>query len=106
MAVSSNEINDLLLLPRQPVPCVSAIKPEARHRARFQYLRAGFGNYEQDIMLRLTTRRKCQPRRRKRPPPTRGKRKKKTNSEHEQNSVARLSQWNAQAMPGSIGRFW
>ena len=52
-AVSSKNIKDIMLLPRQPVTVRIGIKPDAQHKGGFNLFGRGFGNYDQDITLRL-----------------------------------------------------
>lgn len=44
---------DLMLAPRQPIVVRIGVKPDAEHIGGFNLFGRGFGNYEQDLVLRL-----------------------------------------------------
>lgn len=51
--VSEVAITDLMLAPHQPMAVRIGIKPDAEHVGGFNLFGRGFGNYEQDLVLRL-----------------------------------------------------
>ena len=51
--VSNVNLRDIMVLPRQPVTVRIGIRPDARHKGGFNLFGRGFGNYEQDLLLRL-----------------------------------------------------
>lgn len=51
--VSEVTVADLLLAPRQPIVVRIGVKPDAEHVGGFNLFGRGFGNYEQDLVLRL-----------------------------------------------------
>ncbi|BDI29628.1 transcriptional regulator [Capsulimonas corticalis] len=53
MAVSDKSIKELMIGLRQPVTVRIGIKPDAEHVGGFNLFGRGFGNYEQDLTLRL-----------------------------------------------------
>jgi predicted transcriptional regulator len=50
---SDNGLRRLMLAPQQPITVRIGIKPEAEHPGGFNLFGRGFGNYEQDVVLRL-----------------------------------------------------
>lgn len=61
--VSDTTIADLMLVPHQPIMVRIGVKPDAEHIGGFNLFGRGFGNYEQDLVLRLhyTTRGRVSP---------------------------------------------
>lgn len=53
VALSRTRIQDIMVVPRQPVTVRIGIKPDAEHVGGFNLFGRGFGNYEQDLTLRL-----------------------------------------------------
>lgn len=51
--VSEVNIRDLMLAPHHPITVRIGIKPDATHVGGFNLFGRGFGNYEQDLVLRL-----------------------------------------------------
>lgn len=51
--VSDTTIADLMLVPHQPIMVRIGVKPDAEHIGGFNLFGRGFGNYEQDLVLRL-----------------------------------------------------
>ncbi|CEK12433.1 predicted transcriptional regulator [Chthonomonas calidirosea] len=51
--VSETTIDQALILPRQPITVRIGIKPDAKHVGGFNLFGRGFGNYEQDLLLRM-----------------------------------------------------
>ncbi|MCS6829815.1 MAG: metalloregulator ArsR/SmtB family transcription factor [bacterium] len=51
--VSETTIADLMLVPHHPIVVRIGVKPDAEHVGGFNLFGRGFGNYEQDIVLRL-----------------------------------------------------
>ena len=51
--LSDINIKDIAVAPRQPVTVRIGIKPDAVHPGGFNLFGRGFGNYEQDLILRL-----------------------------------------------------
>lgn len=58
VSISDKTIDDILLGPRQPVTVRFGVKPDAEHVGGFNLFGRGFGNYEQDLILRLHYRQK------------------------------------------------
>lgn len=58
ITISSKNIKDIMIVPRQPVTIRIGIQPDAQHKGGFNLFGRGFGNYEQDITLRLNYREK------------------------------------------------
>jgi len=54
--LSETTIKDIMVVPRQPVTVRIGIKPDAEHVGGFNLFGRGFGNYEQDLTLRLNYR--------------------------------------------------
>jgi len=52
-SVSGVTIKDSMIVPRTPVTVRIGIKPDAVHRGGFNLFGRGYGNYEQDLILRL-----------------------------------------------------
>lgn len=57
--VDGNPISDvrlerLLVMPQSPLTVRIGVKPDAEHRGGFNLFGSGFGNYAQDLLLRLT----------------------------------------------------
>lgn len=52
-ALSEITVKDIMVVPRQPVTVRIGIKPDAEHVGGFNLFGRGFGNYEQDLTLRL-----------------------------------------------------
>ena len=57
-AMSSVGIDRTLLTPGQPITVRIGVKPDARHQGGFNLFGSGFGNYTQDLLMRLH----CSPR--------------------------------------------
>ncbi len=51
--VSETTIADLMLSPHHPIVVRIGVKPDAEHIGGFNLFGRGFGNYEQDLVLRL-----------------------------------------------------
>lgn len=51
--LSETTVKDIMVVPRQPVTVRIGIKPDAEHVGGFNLFGRGFGNYEQDLSLRL-----------------------------------------------------
>ncbi len=51
--LSEITVKDIMVVPRQPVTVRIGIKPDAEHVGGFNLFGRGFGNYEQDLSLRL-----------------------------------------------------
>ncbi|MGC8783346.1 MAG: ArsR/SmtB family transcription factor [Armatimonadota bacterium] len=51
--VSETTIADLMLAPHHPIIVRIGVKPDAEHIGGFNLFGRGFGNYEQDLVLRL-----------------------------------------------------
>ena len=51
--VSDTTLKSAMVIPRQPIAVRIGIKPDAQHVGGFNLFGRGFGNYEQDIILRL-----------------------------------------------------
>jgi len=51
--VSETKLMDLMLIPQQPITIRIGIKPDAINVGGFNLFGRGFGNYEQDLVLRL-----------------------------------------------------
>jgi predicted transcriptional regulator len=52
--VSDVRLDRLLVLPQSPITVRIGVKPDAEHRGGFNLFGSGFGNYAQDLLLRLT----------------------------------------------------
>ncbi len=53
MRISDVTVKDIMVVPQQPVTVRIGNKPDARHIGGFNLFGKGFGNYEQDLLLRL-----------------------------------------------------
>lgn len=53
LPLSETTVKNIMVVPRQPVTVRIGIKPDARHAGGFNLFGRGFGNYEQDLTLRL-----------------------------------------------------
>jgi len=53
MKISSTSLRELDLSGHHSIRLRIEVKPDARHPRRGQHLGRGFGNYDQDIILRL-----------------------------------------------------
>lgn len=53
MRLSDVTVRDIMVAPQQPVTVRIGNKPDARHVGGFNLFGKGFGNYEQDLLLRL-----------------------------------------------------
>jgi len=53
LPASPNTIRDAMILPYQPITVRIGVKPDARHVGGFNLFGRGFGNYQQDLILRL-----------------------------------------------------
>jgi predicted transcriptional regulator len=51
--VSANSIEKACLVPGQPITVRIGVKPDAKHQGGFNLFGAGFGNYSQDLLLRI-----------------------------------------------------
>lgn len=51
--LSDVTVKDIMVLPQQPVTVRIGNKPDAKHIGGFNLFGKGFGNYEQDLLLRL-----------------------------------------------------
>ncbi|MGQ9541563.1 MAG: ArsR/SmtB family transcription factor [Armatimonadota bacterium] len=51
--LSDVTVKDVMVLPQQPVTVRIGNKPDAKHIGGFNLFGKGFGNYEQDLLLRL-----------------------------------------------------
>lgn len=51
--VSGVTLKDLNVAPKQPLDVRIGVRPDAEHRGGFNLFGRGFGNYEQDLLLRL-----------------------------------------------------
>jgi predicted transcriptional regulator len=51
--VSDTTLSRLLLTPQQPITIRLGVKPDAEHQGGFNLFGRGFGNYPQDLILRL-----------------------------------------------------
>ena len=60
VSISNTCLKDVMISPRQPVTVRIGVKPGARHKGGFNLFGRGFGNYEQDLVLRLRYREKIQ----------------------------------------------
>ncbi|MGV3617617.1 MAG: ArsR/SmtB family transcription factor [Fimbriimonas sp.] len=52
--VSDVRLDRLLVHPQAPITVRIGVKPDAEHRGGFNLFGSGFGNYAQDLLLRLT----------------------------------------------------
>lgn len=55
--VSPVTVDQLMVVPQQPVMVRIGVKPDALHQGGFNLFGSGFGNYPQDLTLRLSFRR-------------------------------------------------
>jgi|YNPMSStandDraft_2_1061718.scaffolds.fasta_scaffold06746_2 predicted transcriptional regulator len=53
MRLSDVTVKDIMVVPQQPITVRIGNKPDARHIGGFNLFGKGFGNYEQDLLLRL-----------------------------------------------------
>jgi len=53
LPASAVTIRDAMVRPHQPVTIRIGVKPDARHPGGFNLFGRGFGNYQQDLLLRL-----------------------------------------------------
>jgi len=53
MRLSDVTVKDIMVAPQQPIAVRIGNKPDARHIGGFNLFGKGFGNYEQDLLLRL-----------------------------------------------------
>jgi predicted transcriptional regulator len=53
-AASDVKLDRLLVVPQSPLTVRIGIKPDAEHRGGLNLFGSGFGNYAQDLLLRLT----------------------------------------------------
>ena len=62
--VSEVNLSKLFIVPQQPITIRIGVKPDAEHQGGFNLFGRGFGNYAQDLVLRLIySRKKCSDRR-------------------------------------------
>jgi predicted transcriptional regulator len=52
--ISDVKLERLLVMPQSPLTVRIGVKPDAEHRGGFNLFGSGFGNYAQDLLLRLT----------------------------------------------------
>lgn len=52
--ISDVRLDRLLVMPQSPLTVRIGVKPDAEHRGGFNLFGSGFGNYAQDLLLRLT----------------------------------------------------
>jgi predicted transcriptional regulator len=53
LSASEVTLRDVMVVPQQPITVRIGIKPDAAHRGGFNLFGRGFGNHEQDLLLRL-----------------------------------------------------
>ncbi len=56
LPASGVTIRQTMVVPHQPVTVRIGVKPDALHRGGFNLFGRSFGNYQQDLILRLHTR--------------------------------------------------
>ena len=52
-SISKTTIRDAMVVPHQPIAVRIGVKPDARHAGGFNLFGRSFGNYAQDLLLRL-----------------------------------------------------
>jgi len=53
LPASNATVRDAMVFPHQPITVRIGVKPDARHPGGFNLFGRGFGNYQQDLLLRL-----------------------------------------------------